>query len=175
MLTTSSGHDSPSHVFPRVDSSSSLSATSTGQSTPDRDPQLAFSRRRHALLELLSSERAYASDLALMRHIYIPLALGLPASIQTPVPEDSSTSISSSSITHHELQRAPMTTEDARILFSNTGEIAVFADAFAERIERAIRNIFDDKNSQADSDSAIQRLDTVGALFLDVVRIDCLE
>ena len=68
-----------------------------------------------------------------------------------------------------------MTTEDARILFSNTGEIAVFADAFAERIERAIRNIFDDKNSQADSDSAIQRLDTVGALFLDVVRIDCLE
>lgn len=34
------------------------------------------SKRTHALLELLSSERAYASDLALIRDIHIPLALG---------------------------------------------------------------------------------------------------
>lgn len=36
----------------------------------------AMSKRDHALLELLSSERAYASDLALIRDIHIPLALG---------------------------------------------------------------------------------------------------
>ena len=36
----------------------------------------SMSKRNHALLELLSSERAYASDLALIRDIHIPLALG---------------------------------------------------------------------------------------------------
>lgn len=34
------------------------------------------SKRTHALLELLNSERAYASDLALIRDVHIPLALG---------------------------------------------------------------------------------------------------
>lgn len=34
------------------------------------------SKRTHALLELLTSEQAYASDLALIRDIHIPLALG---------------------------------------------------------------------------------------------------
>ena len=34
------------------------------------------SKRSHALLELLSSERGYASDLALIRDVHIPLALG---------------------------------------------------------------------------------------------------
>jgi hypothetical protein len=34
------------------------------------------SKRTHALYELLSSERAYASDLAFVRDVYIPLALG---------------------------------------------------------------------------------------------------
>jgi len=36
----------------------------------------SMSKRKHALLELLSSERAYASDLALIRDMHIPLALG---------------------------------------------------------------------------------------------------
>lgn len=35
-----------------------------------------MTKRVHALRELLSSERAYASDLALIRDIHIPLALG---------------------------------------------------------------------------------------------------
>lgn len=35
-----------------------------------------ITKREHALLELLSSERAYASDLALIREVHIPLALG---------------------------------------------------------------------------------------------------
>ena len=33
-------------------------------------------KRMHAFVELFSSERAYASDLALIREIRIPLALG---------------------------------------------------------------------------------------------------
>lgn len=37
----------------------------------------SVTKRTHALLELLSSERAYASDLALIRDIHIPLALGM--------------------------------------------------------------------------------------------------
>jgi len=36
----------------------------------------ALTKREHALHELLSSERAYASDLALIRDIHIPAALG---------------------------------------------------------------------------------------------------
>lgn len=39
-------------------------------------PQKSLSKREHALHELLSSERAYASDLALIREVHIPLALG---------------------------------------------------------------------------------------------------
>lgn len=34
-------------------------------------------KRNHALHELLSSERAYGSDLALIREVHIPLALGI--------------------------------------------------------------------------------------------------
>jgi len=36
-----------------------------------------LTKRQHALHELLSSERAYASDLALVREVHIPLALGI--------------------------------------------------------------------------------------------------
>lgn len=39
-----------------------------------------LTKRQHALHELLSSERAYASDLALIREVHIPLALGTPIS-----------------------------------------------------------------------------------------------
>ena len=35
------------------------------------------SKRTHALLELIESERAYASDLALIRDIHLPVALGI--------------------------------------------------------------------------------------------------
>jgi hypothetical protein len=35
-----------------------------------------LTKRQHALHELLSSERAYSSDLALVREVHIPLALG---------------------------------------------------------------------------------------------------
>lgn len=39
-------------------------------------PPPPIPKRQHALLELLSSERAYASDLALIREVHMPLALG---------------------------------------------------------------------------------------------------
>ena len=35
-----------------------------------------LSKRTHALLELIESERAYASDLALLRDVHLPVALG---------------------------------------------------------------------------------------------------
>lgn len=43
---------------------------------PPRSPLRTTTKRYHALHELLSSERAYASDLALIREVHIPLALG---------------------------------------------------------------------------------------------------
>ena len=48
----------------------SQSSSSTGSS------QSSMTKRQHALHELLSSERAYASDLSLISDIYIPSALG---------------------------------------------------------------------------------------------------
>lgn len=52
--------------------------------TPSLLPQASppASKRIHALMELLSTERAYASDLALIRDIHIPLALGVSPSIR---------------------------------------------------------------------------------------------
>ncbi|KAG1851655.1 hypothetical protein F4604DRAFT_1933941 [Suillus subluteus] len=45
-------------------------------STPTPAP--ALTNRRHALLELLTSEHAYANDLALLRDVYMRLASGYP-------------------------------------------------------------------------------------------------
>jgi hypothetical protein len=53
-----------------TDSSNSTAPSSTLASTT------GMTKRHHALHELLSSERAYASDLALIREVHIPLALG---------------------------------------------------------------------------------------------------
>ncbi len=50
------------------------SETSTISTLPTAIPRV--SKRIHALNELLSSERAYASDLAFIRDVHIPLALG---------------------------------------------------------------------------------------------------
>ncbi|KAF5354973.1 hypothetical protein D9756_005535 [Leucocoprinus leucothites] len=51
-----------------------------GPSTP------VLTKRQHVLHELLSSERAYASDLALIREVHIPLALGKLQTILLPMP-----------------------------------------------------------------------------------------
>jgi len=52
---------------------SSERPSTTTTTTPVTPP---LTKRQHALHELLSSERAYASDLALVREVHIPLALG---------------------------------------------------------------------------------------------------
>lgn len=58
-----------------IDDGDSSTESSSILNNPVSSPP-AISKRTHALLELLSSERAYASDLALIRDIHIPLALG---------------------------------------------------------------------------------------------------
>lgn len=58
---------SPFAMSPLDDSGSSSS--SLVQASP-------MTKRQHALHEILASERAYASDLALIREVYMPLAAG---------------------------------------------------------------------------------------------------
>jgi hypothetical protein len=71
---------SPSQVRRESTSSRSVSivnANSPSSSRPCLASQpTAMTKRQYALHELLSSERAYASDLALIRDIHLPLALG---------------------------------------------------------------------------------------------------
>ena len=54
-----------------------------------------------------------------------------------------------------------MTVEDARIIFSNIGELATFSDMFSERLEKALGNILGGGIGEA----------YVGALFLEMVRL----
>lgn len=58
------------------DSPISISLDDTHESEDQPPPPPPISKRQHALFELLSSERAYASDLALIREVHMPLALG---------------------------------------------------------------------------------------------------
>ncbi|KAG6336068.1 hypothetical protein ID866_3015 [Astraeus odoratus] len=108
---------------------------------------------------LLSSERAYASDLAMIRDIHIPLALGqhLPFSPNRPTPLSSSGSGSGS-------DSSPSTAATAldyvRIIFGNIQELAVFADRFVSLLEEAIGSSIDSGSND----------DRVGALFLEIVR-----
>lgn len=57
-----------------IDKEKPLPEPEQEQNKEDTTPPLT--KRQHALHELLSSERAYASDLALIREVHIPLALG---------------------------------------------------------------------------------------------------
>ena len=59
-----------------IDDADSSTASSLSLNDSPVPPPPAISQREHALLELLSSERAYASDLAFIRDVHIPLALG---------------------------------------------------------------------------------------------------
>lgn len=52
------------------------SGPSSSTSSLSQAPQ-TLSKRTHALLEMLTTERAYASDLALIRDVHVPLALGM--------------------------------------------------------------------------------------------------
>lgn len=152
-----------------VPSASSSTLTSTSALPPQT------SKRTHALLELLTSERVYASDLAVMRYVHIPLALGQRPRIQLP-PQSATDGPSSSSapMTLDELTEPPMGAEDVRVIFSNTEELAVFADAFAERIESSIGDAIlstPEGASLASSSTPQPSKDSIGALLLEVVSL----
>lgn len=124
-------------------------------------------KRTHALTELLTSERVYASDLAIMRHVHIPLALSQPPQFHPPPSNDPSSSQSNIS-----LSDPPMTLDDVRVIFSNVEEMAIFADAFAERIEAHMGDVLLSILDRAASPSSSNgRKDSIGELFLEVVSI----
>ncbi|KAI0029937.1 Dbl homology domain-containing protein, partial [Vararia minispora EC-137] len=124
------------------------------------------SKRHHALLELLSSERAHASDLALVRELYIPAALGAcnpPHPFPLTPPASSSSSGRTLSTASDEDSSAPagppMTPEDVRIVFGNIADIALFADSFSDRLEGALGDVIDGGRGH----------DRVGSLFIEVI------
>ncbi|THH09079.1 hypothetical protein EW145_g2266 [Phellinidium pouzarii] len=125
-------------------------------------------KREHALKELLTSERAYASDLAFVRNVHIPMALGKSAPFQLPrpltPPRSSGSSVrtvstyseSSSNSSH---PGSPMTKDDVRVIFGNIAELAVFSDTFSERLQDALGDVLEDGKGE----------DWVGALFLEII------
>ncbi|KAH0828963.1 hypothetical protein J3R83DRAFT_2392 [Lanmaoa asiatica] len=142
-----------------------------GPTTPNQPT--VMTKRVHALRELLSSERAYTSDLALIRDIHMPLALGQPAPFNTngtPSPPRFSPSSGSSSSsrtvstasdssTASSQLGPPMTRDDVRIIFSNIGNLAMFSDHFVDRLEEALGGALDGGSGE----------DRVGALFLEII------
>lgn len=83
VLITTTHRDSRSANVPTDPITSSVAPSTTpnsdqaGSSSPFAAQPPVKSKRTHAFLALLSSERSYASDLALIRDIHIPLALGM--------------------------------------------------------------------------------------------------
>ena len=72
--STVRGIPSPtSTIFPK--------SASTGSLLDHPAPPPTKQKRQHALLELLNTERAYASDLVLVQGVHMPLALGLNVQI----------------------------------------------------------------------------------------------
>ena len=130
-LLTVTRTPSPDKPLPVTPSSSFSSPISTDGSSPDSapvrgpidppHPSATFQpkvlppkliKRTHALLDLIESERDYASDLALIRDIYLPIALGMsPTSVahiwhssQHPLMPRTSNS-NRSILIHHSLHR----------------------------------------------------------------------
>lgn len=152
----------PSHSSPvdMADADTS-STTSTLVASP------TMTKRKHALFELLSSERAYASDLALIRDIHIPLALGQSssfngASASSRSSGSSSRTFSTTSESSSSSTPAPaMTKEDTKIIFSNISELALIADSFTGSLEEALGSVLEGGQGQ----------DRVGALFLEMIPV----
>ncbi|KAK0483690.1 Dbl homology domain-containing protein [Armillaria novae-zelandiae] len=103
---------------------------------PPKHGSGVVTKRQHALQELLASEKSYGSDLALVRQVHIPLALG--ASVPIHVAGQTLTS---------EVD-APMTSDDVRLIFGNIADLADFASRFQDALQAALD------------------ADTVGALFV---------
>lgn len=193
-ITSFSLDDKPLPI-PPVDESPCSSPTATlGQGTDASETSTVatlattttgISKREHALKELLTSEQAYASDLAFIRNVHIPMALGkFPIFVDKPVTQlrvsgksapfnvprpltppgssgSSSRTLSTASDSSSGSSNAgpPMTKDDVRIIFGNIAELAVFSDMFSERLQEALGDVLEDGKGE----------DTVGTLFLEVV------
>ncbi|KAG1812292.1 hypothetical protein EV424DRAFT_1327128 [Suillus variegatus] len=115
-------------------------------------PAPAITKRQHALLELLTSERAYASDLALIRDVYMRLASGESFYFLSPLKKCTCSSLSSrtvstistsdvsvSSLCPPTIQlNPPLSVADTRIIFRNISELAVLSDMLVSKLEIAI-------------------------------------
>ncbi|KAI0302442.1 hypothetical protein B0F90DRAFT_1714807 [Multifurca ochricompacta] len=160
--------DKPLPITPSSTSSPTLTEDSIPDSLSVRDPidspppsAILPPKRTHALLELIESERAYASDLALIRDIHLPVAHGHEPPIPTP-PQSSSSSVrtlSTASGSSTTSLGPPMTREDARIIFSNISELAHFADEFVTCLEIALGSAVPNGEGE----------DTVGSLFIEMI------
>jgi hypothetical protein len=142
-------------------------------------------KRQHVLFELLETERAYSSDMALVRAVHLPLALGLkvdfgpmsssikPNTEQTAENGPSrssgiSTNTASSSQSHSgssgyptNIPEPPMTVEDAKVIFANVDELAEFTGRFTEFIQLGLGTEIDGGIGP----------DKIGNLFLEMVSI----
>ncbi|KAF8633352.1 hypothetical protein AX17_004524 [Amanita inopinata Kibby_2008] len=151
--------DSPLSI-PHTDADEERSSSSSSSLGQSHSPPMT--KRRHALQELLASERAYAADLALLCEVHIPLALGHAGAINTPpiTPPTSSASssrtLSTASDTSSSASGPPMTLDDTRIIFGNVTELAIFSESLCDKIEKAIGSSEND--------------DRIGALFLGLIR-----
>ncbi|KDR75582.1 hypothetical protein GALMADRAFT_488485 [Galerina marginata CBS 339.88] len=148
-----------------TDSNISPSPSSASSAAPSVSQTATMTKRHHAMHELLSSERAYASDLALIREVHIPLALGQTAPLHSvPItPPNSSGSSSRTVSTSSDSSTAslgpPMTAEDAKMIFSNISELAMLADMFTEELELALGSVVEGGLGE----------DFIGALFLRII------
>ncbi|KAK7691906.1 hypothetical protein QCA50_005311 [Cerrena zonata] len=130
----------------------------SGSSTsPFLDTPVPISKRIHTLLELLSSEKTYASDLAIIQDIHLKTALGQPlaslpsSNVSLPSGPFDTSNTSSSPL--------PMTVDDAKIIFNNIGDLVTFSDGFTILLEEALGNVLDGGIGE----------DYVGAVFLEMV------
>ncbi|KAJ7099366.1 hypothetical protein B0H15DRAFT_771497 [Mycena belliarum] len=106
---------------------------------PPTSSEPVLSKRQHALHELLSSERAYASDLALILKVHIPLGVcaacrPFPALISLP----------------YSTAQGPMTAEDIKIIFGNIADLAELSDAFCEVLEQTMGSALDNADATDD-------------------------
>ncbi|KAH9039884.1 hypothetical protein EDB85DRAFT_1859276 [Lactarius pseudohatsudake] len=133
---------------------------------PPKVLSTGLTKRTHALLELIESERAYASDLALIRDIHLPVALGMCHEPPIPTPPQSSSSstrtLSTASGSSSSTSLGPpMTREDTRIIFGNISDLAEFADDFVTRLESALGSVLPNGEGE----------DCVGNLFIDTIPL----
>lgn len=163
-----------SKVLPRMSRQSITGSSTESTTVPTEESATSQStgatlsimtKREHALHELLSSERAYCSDLVLVQENHIPLALGfipLPTGLPTTPPKSSASSartLSTASDSSTGPLGLPMTHEDARKIFINIVELADFSERFSTALESALGPLIEGGSG----------VDRVGELFLQVI------